>query len=649
MKPAVILDLDETALDNSPFQGELQRTGDDWSAVKWAEWISVSSAKDTSSRFERLSVPGAAAFTRFAQDHGVDVFYITNRECPNEATRDKCPALDQTMTLMERENFARATDQAAFLFSTNGVTDKTIRRKSVADMPRHIVMLVGDDLGDFVGSPLRTDLRTHKKTEENKADLALIGEQWGRRWFVLPNPTYGSWERFESGPANETCAKPADTTPEAIIAARTACRLVKARAKDALVKGMTAQTFRVATWNLGWHVSKAELAPWIGVCSKMYVRNATTRAWEPVADGTTGATLGWAITESRATIVGNDLSVMPPCNTYQNVAHKGIAVTAAAYEKRDRQIAQLISEQVKPDVIAFQEVSGTAAVREALGDAADQYNVCSFEPKYKIQRLAFAWRKTMGSAAEACADVQAMSLPSLKPEEQVRPGFTVTLNLAGKKVRFLTVHLKSGCVSPLDKTPRILDGNSGSSDPCPILQQQVQPLEDVFEHLADGVDHFVVLGDFNRNLWHEANKVKGAEARRSDNTTDLQATRPAGVLARNLLLEVNDGAPAASKAVLLSAHCPGAADVQTTCDKSKVDVLTAAEASVLTKGSGLGCRNPVGLDQMLGSENLKDAVKSVEKVSIGALGGSKSPSPPSFPEPLLAVSDHCPTVMTLGW
>jgi 5'-nucleotidase (lipoprotein e(P4) family) len=649
MRAAVILDIDETALDNSPYQGELQRTGDDYNAAKWSQWVDLSSADGAKARFRRLSVPGAAEFTRKAESLGADVFYISNRECKGEATRAKCAALDQTMRVMEREGFARATDESAFLFKV-GDSNKTTRRMKVASLPRRIAMMVGDDLGDFVDAKVRDNLRAGRKSEFQSGDLDHIDAQWGITWFVLPNPAYGSWERFAASGAQALCPKLKDgASPDAQFAAAQACRLMKANAKDGMVLSMAPLNLRVATWNLGWHVSKAELGPWVAACSKMYLRNATTKSWEPVADGTAGATQGWMVKESRATIVGNDLSIMPPCNTYQNAAFQGIAVTAAAYDKRDRQLSQVLARDVNADVIAFQEVSGVAAVRDALGASADDYYVCSFEPKYKVQRLAFAWRRTLGPAVEGCADVAAMSLPSLDPVDQVRPGFTVTLNVGGQSIRFLTVHLKSGCVSPLDKTPRILDGNSGPTDPCPILQQQVQPLEDVFEMLSEGVDHFVVMGDFNRNLWHEANVVKGAEARRSDNSTDLQAPRPSGVLVHNLLLEVDDGKPTESKAVLLAAHCQGDVAVQAACDKSKVDVLTAAESTVLTKATGLGCRNPVGLDHVLVSESLKNAVTSVAKVSIGASGGSRSPSLPNFPEALLAVSDHCPTVVDLAW
>lgn len=49
------------------------------------------------------------------------------------------------------------------------------------------------------------------------------------------------------------------------------------------------------------------------------------------------------------------------------------------------------------------------------------------------------------------------------------------------------MHLKSSCVSPLDRGK--LDGNVRPDDPCPILQQQVGPLETVLEDLPVGVDH----------------------------------------------------------------------------------------------------------------------------------------------------------------
>jgi len=351
----------------------------------------------------------------------------------------------------------------------------------------------------------------------------------------------------------------------------------------------SADTFRIATWNLGWHVSQAELSPRSSQCSKTYARDPQTKKWKLVPAGTPQAKRGWDVTESRASLEGVDLSVMPPCAVYLTPGFDGIEVTQSAYAKRDAQLSRILSSDVRPDVIAFQEVSGVSAVREALGAAAPDYHVCSFDGAYKVQRLAFAWRKSFGHAAEACSDVRSISLPAAPPEHQVRPGYMVTLNLAGKKVKFLTVHLKSSCVTPLEGD-RLDAPNADQA--CQLLQQQTEPLEQVFEQLAVGVDHFVVLGDFNRNLWHEQHQVAGAEKTRADGQTDLAAPRWPGVATRNLLLEVNDGTPAASRAVLLAPTCRGSAAVMTACEASKTTKLTKEQMAALTAREGLGCRNP---------------------------------------------------------
>ena len=405
-----------------------------------------------------------------------------------------------------------------------------------------------------------------------------------------------------------------------------------------------ASTLRVATWNLGWHVSQAELPQWIEQCSKSFAKNSQTGVWEVVSPQTAGAKVGWSVDESRPSLEGVDLTVMPPCGVYRSPSRAGIAVTPAAWAKRNEQITKVLRDGVKADVIAFQEVSGVAAVREALGTAAADYEVCSFAGD-KIQRLAFAWRKSLGAAIDPCRDVRELSLPHLPVKDQVRPGLTLTLQVGGKRVRFMTVHLKSSCVSPLDRGQ--LDGNAGPRDPCPVLQQQVAPLEAAIEDLPKGVDHVIVLGDFNRNLGHEAAKVKGAEPVRSDGTTNLAAPRPASVLTRNLLMEVNDAQPAASRLTLLQPMCKGSAEVSAACEAVKSRLLTTEERRVLSDRGGLGCRNPVGLDHVLVSAGLAQAVMTTTKVSLGNLGRSLSARPPEYPEPLLAVSDHCPLVVEI--
>jgi endonuclease/exonuclease/phosphatase family metal-dependent hydrolase len=189
---------------------------------------------------------------------------------------------------------------------------------------------------------------------------------------------------------------------------------------------------------------------------------------------------------------------MPPCGVYQTPARVNVPVTAASFALRSRQLAGFIRDTVKPDVIAFQEVSGTAAVNEALGPMASEFQTCSFDGQYKVQRLAFAWRKSVAEVVEPCRPIEAISLPALAEVDRVRPGYQVGLRIRGKLVRFLNLHLKSSCVSPLDGGQ--LDSTDARAEACAILQQQVRPLEAAIEQLAPGADHFVVLGDFNRNI-----------------------------------------------------------------------------------------------------------------------------------------------------
>ncbi len=407
-----------------------------------------------------------------------------------------------------------------------------------------------------------------------------------------------------------------------------------------------AQAVRVASWNLGWHVSTAELPAWLAQCGKSYQKSASDGVWRVVPEGTAGATVGWFIKESRSQLEGVDLSKMPPCGVYEGADRTKLAVTPGAWAERNRQIAQILEKDVRADVIAFQEVSGVAAVREALGAASDRFNVCSFEPRFKVQRLAFAWRKELG--AGECRTEDAMTLPTVADKDQVRPGLVLTLKTGDKRTSFMTVHLKSSCVSPLDGRGRLDQDrtNERFTDPCPVLQQQVAPIEAAVEKLAAGADQFIVLGDFNRNLWHEANELEGAKAVRSDGSTDLAKPLPAGVKTQSLYKEVFDGEPANTRASLVSLECKLDAKLAGLCERSKTEALKRDEMAPLGDASGLGCRNAIGLDHFVVAEKLKAKVSGAQKVGIGALGQS-AVAPAGKTDPVLGASDHCPIVMSV--
>jgi acid phosphatase len=125
-------------------------------------------------------VPGALGFTRHAAERGVAVFYVTNRRSAVEdATRANLRALGFPL------------DGSVDTVLTRGEndwdgSDKTARRDRVGESYR-VLLLVGDNLEDFVNvGPLSLEAR--------ESVVERYREYWGDRWFVLPNPQYGSWE-----------------------------------------------------------------------------------------------------------------------------------------------------------------------------------------------------------------------------------------------------------------------------------------------------------------------------------------------------------------------------------------------------------------------------------------------------------------------
>lgn len=169
LPPAVILDVDETVLDNSPFQERMVEAGSDFDAAEWARWVGEARAE---------AVPGALAFTRRAAQLGVAVFYVTNRNAElEEATR---------RNLVELGFPVSAVHDAVLCRGEHGWdSDKSARRRQVAEEYR-VLLLAGDDLNDFLPAQGRSVGARRRLVEEHR-------DRWGERWVVLPNPIYGSW------------------------------------------------------------------------------------------------------------------------------------------------------------------------------------------------------------------------------------------------------------------------------------------------------------------------------------------------------------------------------------------------------------------------------------------------------------------------
>jgi acid phosphatase len=177
-KPAaIILDLDETAIQNAPFEARMVQQGKEYDAAAWSQWVSESAA---------TAVPGAAEFLAYARSRGVTPFYVTNRKAEEEAaTRRNLEKLgfpldanaDTVLTRGEREEWKPG--------------DKGPRRDYVASTHR-VLLVLGDDLNDFIPAQ-------GKNTSERFDLIRANHDKWGKTWFILPNPAYGSWEPAVAG------------------------------------------------------------------------------------------------------------------------------------------------------------------------------------------------------------------------------------------------------------------------------------------------------------------------------------------------------------------------------------------------------------------------------------------------------------------
>jgi 5'-nucleotidase (lipoprotein e(P4) family) len=189
LPPAVVMDIDETVLDNSEPQAEMMRNGTCFAEfpATWDAWVAKRGAP---------AVPGAAEFIRAARamtdpsGRPVRVFFITNRECARRADgAAACPQQDDTQGNLESLGLGVSTLSDDLMLKGERPewdSEKLARRQAVAAGHR-IVLNVGDDLADFLPGVRRATVADRDAARCTREDW------WGRRWFLLPNPMYGSW------------------------------------------------------------------------------------------------------------------------------------------------------------------------------------------------------------------------------------------------------------------------------------------------------------------------------------------------------------------------------------------------------------------------------------------------------------------------
>ncbi len=164
---AIIVDADETVIDNSAYQAWLIGQDFGYSSKTWTPWMEAA---------EAAAMPGAKEFLAYAAAKGVEVFYVTNRKMVGyEGTKKNLMALE--FPNVDEKHLLLRTDSS----------DKQARRDSVTK-DYEVALLMGDNLNDFTSDFAK------KSVEERFVETDKIQNQWGTRFIVFPNPTYGEWE-----------------------------------------------------------------------------------------------------------------------------------------------------------------------------------------------------------------------------------------------------------------------------------------------------------------------------------------------------------------------------------------------------------------------------------------------------------------------
>jgi 5'-nucleotidase (lipoprotein e(P4) family) len=165
---AVILDADETVLDNSTYEKELLERRITHTPQLWTAWVARKAAP---------AIPGAAGFIGRVRGLGGRVAIVSNRseaECPDTAANLGSVGVSYDALLCKSD---RSEKGPRF--------EKVARGEAFPDnKPVEVLMWVGDNILDFPG-----------QTQANRNGPEDAFAPFGSRFIVLPNPMYGSWEK----------------------------------------------------------------------------------------------------------------------------------------------------------------------------------------------------------------------------------------------------------------------------------------------------------------------------------------------------------------------------------------------------------------------------------------------------------------------
>lgn len=164
---AVVVDIDETVLDNSPAQAYAVKNHTPFNLKDWYAWGDMRKAK---------AIPGAVEFANYATSKGVKMFYVSNRDAvQKQATIDN----------LKSAGFQGVSDENVILRDKESTKEP---RRQVISQKYRIAILMGDNLNDL------SNIFEKKSIADRFTEVDRVKNDFGAKFIVLPNAMYGDWE-----------------------------------------------------------------------------------------------------------------------------------------------------------------------------------------------------------------------------------------------------------------------------------------------------------------------------------------------------------------------------------------------------------------------------------------------------------------------
>jgi 5'-nucleotidase (lipoprotein e(P4) family) len=170
---AIICDIDSTILDATPYIAKLIKKERAY-PYKWSDWVHKAKAK---------ALPGAQQFLKYVAKQGIEIFYVTRRSIIFKSS---------TVKNLKAAGFPVKNNHV--LCSTPSISKKDHRR--IINQEYRVAVLIGDQLQDLDDKFCKENIKIINDTVTKQKEL------FGKRFIMLPNPTYGHWMSLLPGNHN---------------------------------------------------------------------------------------------------------------------------------------------------------------------------------------------------------------------------------------------------------------------------------------------------------------------------------------------------------------------------------------------------------------------------------------------------------------